>query len=88
MLLILKLLELISNSMAQQENPQPQNVTGSEKTCDDVTQLFTTWEDAARRDKELDNRGEVQVDFETANEDGTLGILDNFNWLENNEFFL
>ena len=74
--------------MTQQENSQPQNVTGSEETCDDVTQLFTTWEDATWRDKELNNRGEVQVDFNTANEGETTGVLNNFDWLENNEFFL
>ena len=74
--------------MAQQENPQPQNVTGSEETCDDVTQLFMTWEDAAWRDKNPDNVEGFQADLNTANEGKTTEVLNNFDWLKNNEFFL
>jgi hypothetical protein len=72
--------------MAQQLNPQPQNVVG--QTCDNVTQLFTTWEDVARRDKDLDHVEGSQTDLNTAKEGETTEVLDNFDWLENSEFFL
>ena len=80
------MLDLNTGLMAQQLNPQPQNVTG--QTCDDVTQLFTTWEDAAQRDKNPDNVEGFQADLNTANEGEITEVLDNFDWLENNEFFL
>ena len=80
------MLDLNLGLMAQQLNPQPQNVT--RQTYDDMTQLFTTWKDVAWHDKDLDNVEGFQVDLNTANEGETTEVLDNFDWLENNEFFL